>query len=375
MVLGSYWLTKLPSGLEETLRQAGGKLEEVKARLWKDAGFYGSIAELEMALLSGKLSYHTAIHFWYIPPSEALDREPRWVRTTVGRVLFNNILPRRLVAELGFRDDLMKKKNLSELVLQSYRRAGLKETVEFLDRLKRFGFDFATIGGISIGVEDLEIPVEKAQLLEEAQKRVERFQRAYNTGQITFGERYNKVIDAWTHANNDVAEAMVAHMRQSRGGFNPVFMMFDSGSRGSRDQIRQLAGMRGLMAKPQKKLTGGIGEIIESPIKSNFREGLSVLEYFISTHGARKGLADTALKTADAGYLTRRLVDVAQDVTVTEEDCGTILGLESSALKEGEDVIETLKERILGSVAEKTCSIRTSWMKTAIRSCWCRPAS
>jgi DNA-directed RNA polymerase subunit beta' len=351
MVLGSYWLTKLPRGMEEELRKAGGKVEEAKTRLWKGAKFYGSIAELEMSLLTGKATYHTAIQFWYIPPSEALDREPRWVKTTVGRVLFNNILPRRLVAELGYRDDLMKKKNLSELVLQSYRRAGLKETVEFLDRLKRFGFDFATIGGISIGVEDLEIPAEKAQLLEEAQKRVERFQRAYNTGQITFGERYNKVIDAWTHANNDVAEAMVSSMRVSRGGFNPVFMMFDSGSRGSRDQIRQLAGMRGLMAKPQKKLTGGIGEIIESPIKSNFREGLSVLEYFISTHGARKGLADTALKTADAGYLTRRLVDVAQDVTVTEEDCGTVLGLESSALKEGEDVIETLKERILGTVA------------------------
>ncbi len=351
MVLGSYWLTKLPAGYEEELRTGASKLEETRARLWKDAKHYGSIAELEMALLSGAVSYHTAIYFWFVPPSEATDRDPRWIRTTVGRVLFNNILPRKTVAELGFRDDVMRKKTLSELVLQSYRRAGLKETVEFLDRLKRFGFDFATIGGVSIGVEDLEVPAEKANLLDEAQKRVERFQRAYNTGQITFGERYNKVIDAWTHANNDVAEAMIAHMRKSRGGFNPVFMMYDSGSRGSRDQIRQLAGMRGLMAKPQKKLTGGIGEIIESPIKSNFREGLSVLEYFISTHGARKGLADTALKTADAGYLTRRLVDVAQDVTITEEDCGTILGLEMAALKEGEDIIESLGERVIGSVA------------------------
>ncbi|MGQ0704066.1 MAG: DNA-directed RNA polymerase subunit beta' [Gemmatimonadales bacterium] len=351
MVLGCYWLTKLPGKAEEALRIAGARAEDVKTELWKEARYYGSIAELEMALQAGLVGYHSLIHFWYVPPSEAEDREPRWIRTTVGRVLFNNILPRRLVAELGFRDDLMKKKNLSELVLQSYRRAGLRDTVEFLDRLKRFGFDFATLGGVSIGVEDLEIPARKAQLLEEAQKRVERFQRAYNTGQITFGERYNKVIDAWTHANNDVAEAMVSSMRQSRGGFNPVFMMFDSGSRGSRDQIRQLAGMRGLMAKPQKKLTGGIGEIIESPIKSNFREGLSVLEYFISTHGARKGLADTALKTADAGYLTRRLVDVAQDVTITEEDCGTILGLEMTALKEGEDVIESLQERIVGNVA------------------------
>src|SRR5438067_2104227 len=180
------------------------------------------------------------------------------------------------------------------LVFESYRRAGLASTVQFLDNLKEFGFRYATMGGVSIGVEDLEIPAEKSSLLHDAEGRVERFQRAYATGQITFGERYNKVIDAWTHANNDIADAMVKTMQRSKGGFNPVFMMFDSGSRGSRDQIRQLAGMRGLMAKPQKKLTGGIGEIIESPIKSNFREGLSVLEYFISTHGARKGLAKTA---------------------------------------------------------------------------------
>src|SRR5690349_7804787 len=205
--------------------------------------------------------------------------------------------------------------------------------------------------GVSIDIEKFEITTEKETLVEEAEERVERFQRAYATGNITNGERYNKVIDTWTHANSDIADAMVKAMREDKGGFNPVFMMFDSGSRGSRDQIRQLAGMRGLMAKPQKKLTGGIGEIIESPIKSNFREGLTVLEYFISTHGARKGLADTALKTADAGYLTRRLVDVAQDVTVTEEDCGTILGLDMSALKEGEDVIESLGERVIGSVA------------------------
>ncbi|MFZ5623637.1 MAG: DNA-directed RNA polymerase subunit beta' [Gemmatimonadota bacterium] len=350
MVLGSYWLTKLPPGFEQALAEAKDKAK-AKQELWKKARHFGSLAELEMALLSGSVNYHTAIHFWFVPPREAEDPTPRWLATTVGRVLFNNILPRKVVAEMGFRDDLMKKKNLSELVLQSYRRAGLAETVTFLDRLKEFGFRFATYGGVSIGIEDLEIPKEKHELLAEADARVKRFQRAYNTGQITFGERYNKVIDAWTHANNDVAEAMINTMRASRGGFNPVFMMFDSGSRGSRDQIRQLAGMRGLMAKPQKKLTGGIGEIIESPIKSNFREGLTVLEYFISTHGARKGLADTALKTADAGYLTRRLVDVAQDVTITEEDCGTILGLDMTALKEGEDVIEPLRERILGHVA------------------------
>jgi DNA-directed RNA polymerase subunit beta' len=351
MVLGSYFLTKLPEGFEEELRKAGPRQKDAKAKLWAAAPAFGSLAELEMALLHRRVKLQSAIRFWFVPPAEAEDNAPRWLLTTVGRVLFNNIIPRTVVAQLGFRDELMKKKALSDLVLQSYRRAGLRDTVEFLDRLKRFGFDFATLGGISIGIEDLEIPAEKQELLAEADARVKRFQKAYNTGQITFGERYNKVIDAWTHANNDVAEAMISHMRQARGGFNPVFMMFDSGSRGSRDQIRQLAGMRGLMAKPQKKLTGGIGEIIESPIKSNFREGLTVLEYFISTHGARKGLADTALKTADAGYLTRRLVDVAQDVTITEEDCGTILGLEMTALKEGEDVIEPLKERVTGTVA------------------------
>src|SRR5438874_876356 len=331
MVLGCYFLTKEPADFEQP---------EVKAR----APRLASLAELDMGLATKRLAYHSPVHHWSQPPGE-------WVYTTAGRVIFNSILPEGLRREQGYQNQVMRKKDLSELVFESYRRAGLSSTVQFLDLLKEFGFRYATMGGVSIGVEDLEIPAEKASLLHDAEARVERFQRAYATGQITFGERYNKVIDAWTHANNDIADAMVKTMQRSKGGFNPVFMMFDSGSRGSRDQIRQLAGMRGLMAKPQKKLTGGIGEIIESPIKSNFREGLSVLEYFISTHGARKGLADTALKTADAGYLTRRLVDVAQDVTITEEDCGTILGLEVGALKEGEDIIEPLAERIVGTVA------------------------
>jgi DNA-directed RNA polymerase subunit beta' len=334
MVLGCYFLTKEPANFEAQLTTA--------PRI-------GSMAELEMRLALKRLEFHSPVQFWYRPPADA--GTAGWVGTTAGRVIFNSIMPESLLRDLGFLNKSMRKRDLSELVFESYRRAGLSPTVQFLDALKEFGFRYATMGGVSIGVEDLEIPAEKATLLHDAEARVERFQRAYATGQITFGERYNKVIDAWTHANNDIAEAMVQTMRKSKGGFNPVFMMFDSGSRGSRDQIRQLAGMRGLMAKPQKKLTGGIGEIIESPIKSNFREGLSVLEYFISTHGARKGLADTALKTADAGYLTRRLVDVAQDVTVTEEDCGTILGLEMSALKEGEDIIEPLRERLVGNVA------------------------
>src|SRR6267378_3840899 len=340
MVLGCYFLTKEPTEFEA--RIADARCPRV-----------GSFAELEMGLATKRLDYHSPLHFWYAPPAGDAGGTGQWIGTTAGRVIFNSILPDGLRRDLGFQNRVMRKRDLSDLVFESYRRAGLAGTVEFLDYLKEFGFRYATMGGVSIGIEDLVIPAEKAPLLADAEARVERFQRAYATGQITFGERYNKVIDAWTHANNDIAEAMVATMKKSKGGFNPVFMMFDSGSRGSRDQIRQLAGMRGLMAKPQKKLTGGIGEIIESPIKSNFREGLSVLEYFISTHGARKGLADTALKTADAGYLTRRLVDVAQDVTITEEDCGTIQGLEISALKEGEDIIEPLSERIVGNVASE----------------------
>jgi DNA-directed RNA polymerase subunit beta' len=336
MVLGCYVVTKEPADFQAQLESA--------PRM-------GTLAELEMGIATGKLKHQSPVYYWHEPPENAADPTPQWIATTAGRVLFNSILPKQVVAELGFQNEVMRKRALSDIAFEAYRRAGLSETVTFLDRLKDFGFRHATMGGVSIGVDDLQVPHDKTAILEAANQRVERFQKAYATGQITFGERYNKVIDAWTHANNDIAEAMVENLSGARGGFNPVWLMYDSGSRGSRDQIRQLAGMRGLMAKPQKKLTGGIGEVIESPIKSNFREGLTVLEYFISTHGARKGLADTALKTADAGYLTRRLVDVAQDVTVSEEDCGTIRGLDISALKEGEDVIEPLAERIAGNVA------------------------
>src|SRR5690349_5721419 len=333
IVLGCYVATKAPAEFAKYEKD-----EKAAAGLRK----FASIAEIEMALAHSIVQRQSPIRYLVEE-----DGRRRWIVTTVGRALFNAIVPKGIT----FQNRDMKKKALGELVLESYRQAGLAPTVEFLDRLKEFGVFNATPGGVSIGIEDLHIPSEKETLLGEATERVERFQRAYQTGNITNGERYNKVIDTWTHANSDIADAMVKAMREDKAGFNPVFMMFDSGSRGSRDQIRQLAGMRGLMAKPQKKLTGGIGEIIESPIKSNFREGLSVLEYFISTHGARKGLADTALKTADAGYLTRRLVDVAQDVTISEEDCSTILGLEVGALKEGEDVIEPLAERIVGNVA------------------------
>ncbi|MEC8689711.1 MAG: DNA-directed RNA polymerase subunit beta', partial [Candidatus Neomarinimicrobiota bacterium] len=223
-----------------------------------------------------------------------------------------------------------------------------KKTVIFLDKLKTLGFNAATQAGLSIAISDIIIPGSKNEIISQAQKEIDDIKSKYQRHVLTDGERYNKVIDVWTHATNQVASTMMDGMKTNDQGFNPVYMMADSGARGSQDQIKQLAGMRGLMAKPQKSMTGGKGEIIESPITSNFKEGLSVQEYFISTHGARKGLADTALKTADAGYLTRRLVDVAQDVVISEIDCGTINGIVAADLKEGEDIIEPLSERILG---------------------------
>jgi DNA-directed RNA polymerase subunit beta' len=269
------------------------------------------------------------------------------IETTVGRVLFNQIVP----PELGYFNKLANRAKVEELVSASYRRLGAYRTSIFLDHLKRMGFEYATLSGVTVGVDDMVIPPEKQVLVEKAHKEVERILKQYEKGIITNGERYNKVIDTWTRTTSEVGEVMFERLKTVHDGFNPIYMMADSGARGSQEQIRQLAGMRGLMAKPQKRITGQIGEIIESPIVANFREGLDVLEYFISTHGARKGLADTALKTADAGYLTRRLVDVAQDVIITEHDCGTILGLSVTALKEGEEVIESLRDRIMGRVA------------------------
>ena len=359
MVIGAYYLTKPPLEVakyepvanstkvpEARRAEANERLDE----LYAGAPRFSRYGEVEMALSHGHVDFSTPCWYW-VRGSDASGDEPageaRWERTTVGRVLFNSIIPDRI----GFLNRTFGKKQLGDLVFQCFTEAGLSTTTKFLDNLKDFGFRYATLGGVSVGVDDLEVPPEKGELLGEATEQVTRFQNAYESGFISNGERYNKIIDTWTHANNDVADAMVQHLERSKGGFNPVYMMMTSGARGNRDQMRQLAGMRGLMAKPQKKLTGGIGEIIESPIRSNFREGLSVVEYFISTHGARKGLADTALKTADAGYLTRRLVDVAQDVTISEDDCYTIQGLEMSALKEGEDIVEPLADRIVGNVA------------------------
>ena len=359
MVIGSYYLTKPPlevasyetvvdnSNVPEAQRaEANAKLDEFYA----GAPRFSRYGEVEMALAHGHVEFSTPCWYWVsssVASNGGPAREARWERTTVGRVLFNSIIPEHI----GFLNRTFGKKQLGDLVFECFTEAGLSDTTKFLDNLKDFGFRYATLGGVSVGIDDLEVPPEKGELLGEATEQVTRFQNAYESGFISNGERYNKIIDTWTHANNDVADAMVQHLERSKGGFNPVYMMMTSGARGNRDQMRQLAGMRGLMAKPQKKLTGGIGEIIESPIRSNFREGLSVVEYFISTHGARKGLADTALKTADAGYLTRRLVDVAQDVTISEDDCYTIQGLEMSALKEGEDIVEPLADRIVGNVA------------------------
>ena len=269
------------------------------------------------------------------------------MRTTVGRILFNDILPDKL----RFVNRTTDKKTLSKLVSSCYNFYGRERAARFLDEVKNLGYYYAKLGGISIGLNDMIVPQRKKELLDNARSDVQAIIQQFEKGAITDIERYNKVIDRWIHTTEAVAESMMQELEQDNQGFNPIYIMADSGARGSKQQIRQLAGMRGLMSKPMKKLTGGIGEIIESPIESNFKEGLTVLEYFISTHGARKGLADTALKTAEAGYLTRRLVDVAQDVIITEEDCGTLSGLEVRSIKEGDQVIESLQDRVIGRVA------------------------
>jgi DNA-directed RNA polymerase subunit beta' len=269
----------------------------------------------------------------------------RLIETTVGRVIFNQIVP----PELGYINETFNQKSLRKLALTAFRKLGGYRTAMFMDEVKKMGFEYATQAGITISLTDVIVPQEKDGLIKQGIEATEKIQSQYRKGVITDTERYNKIIDTWTHVNNQVTDSFIRGLAESKQGFNPVFMLMDSEARGSREQVRQLGGMRGLMAKPQKRLTGR--EIIETPILHNLKEGLSVVEYFISTHGARKGMADTALKTSEAGYLTRRLVDVAQDVIITEEDCGTIMGEERGALKEGEEVIEALRDRILGRVA------------------------
>jgi len=318
MVLGCHYLTRPKTG-----DKGEGKI-------------FGSLNEVLMAYENKAVGLHAIID---------VRHKGVWnKKTTVGRAIFNSIVP----DELDYFDELISKKTLGVVVNQSYLIAGNYKTVVFLDKLKDLGFSVATSSGTSISISDILIPDEKDDIIEKAEKEVESVQKNFTNHILTDGERYNKVIDIWTHATSHVANSMMKGLKSDRQGFNPVYMMADSGARGSQDQIKQLAGMRGLMAKPKKSMTGGQGEIIESPIISNFKEGLSIMEYFISTHGARKGLADTALKTADAGYLTRRLVDVAQDVVISEVDCGTINGMVTSDLKEGEEIIETLSDRVLG---------------------------
>ena len=277
------------------------------------------------------------------------------IETTVGRIIFNKIIP----SEKGFINKVITKKDLAQLVEDCYKGLGPYKTVLLLDDIKKLGYKYATLAGLSISLKDMKTPKIKEELVDEAKKEVKEIEIQYKKGIITDTERYNKVIDIWTHVTDKVSNVMFEELKKEQEEeyipgvpkFNPIYMMADSGARGSRQQIRQLAGMRGLMAKPQKKITGQVGEIIESPIVANFREGLTVLEYFISTHGGRKGLADTALKTADAGYLTRRLVDVAHDVVVTIQDCGTLNGIKVGTLREGDEIIESLTERILGRVS------------------------
>ena len=318
MVLGCYYLTR-----PKEQDKGEGKL-------------FGSIQEGLLAFENKAVGLHAVVD---------VRHNGKWIKkTTVGRVIFNSILP----DDVEYVNDIINKKKLTKVVNNAYLISGNYQTVLFLDRLKDLGFGMATHSGASIAISDVLIPDEKNAILSSAQQEVDEIKRKFDRHILTDGERYNKVIDVWTHTANQMAMTMMNTLKEDRQGFNPVYMMADSGARGSQDQIKQLAGMRGLMAKPQKSMKGGVGEIIESPITSNFKEGLSVFEYFISTHGARKGLADTALKTADAGYLTRRLVDVAQDVVVYMDDCGTINGIIISDLKEGEKIVEPLSDRILG---------------------------
>ena len=268
------------------------------------------------------------------------------IETTVGRVLFNEYVPRKA----GYINQLLTKKSLRTIISDVYKKCGNAETVEFLDAIKDLGYNMAYRGGLSFNLDDVIIPNEKEEYVREGYEQVDEVIASYNMGVITNNERYNQIIDVWTHTNAKLTQTLMKQLSSDKQGFNPVYMMLDSGARGSKEQIRQLSGMRGLMAKPQKSGSSG-SEIIENPILSNFKEGLSVLEYFISTHGARKGLADTALKTADAGYLTRRLVDVSQDVIINEYDCGTLRGLVATAIKKNEETVETLYERILGRTA------------------------
>ena len=334
MVLGLYYITK------------GRKSTPEYPILGEGGVFYGA-EEVVVAMNEGKLSPHAFIKVKAKARNENGELVERLIETVAGRVLFNQLIPE----EVGYVNELLTKKKLQLIISDVFKTSGMSKTAKFLDAIKELGFQSAFRGGLSIGLDAIKIPDEKEPLVKQAKEEVESVWQNYLMGLITDNERYNQVIDIWTRINSQITETLMKQLENDQQGFNAIYMMMHSGARGSREQIRQLGGMRGLMAKPQKNLQGSVGEIIENPILSNFKEGLDVIEYFISTHGARKGLADTALKTADAGYLTRRLVDVAQDVVINEADCGTLRGLFVTALKENEDVIEPLADRILGRVS------------------------
>ena len=328
MVLGLYYITKIRPGA-----------------LGEGMTFYGE-EEAIIAYNEGKVAIHALVTVMV----DDVDEEGKLIRkiheTTVGRVITNEYIPK----EVGYINELLSKKSLRDIIGKVIKTCGVARTAQYLDDIKDLGFQMAFKGGLSFNLDDIIVPKEKDQFIDEGYKEVEQILDNYNMGFITYNERYNQIIDTWTHVNSKLSNTLMKQIAEDDQGFNAVYMMLDSGARGSREQIRQLSGMRGLMAKPQKSGAEG-GQIIENPILANFKEGLSVLEYFISTHGARKGLADTALKTADAGYLTRRLVDVSQDVTVTQDDCGTLRGLIASALKSNDEVVASLYERILGRVS------------------------
>ena len=329
MVLGLYYITKL---------RKGDKGEGTV--------FYGP-EEAQIAYNEGRVTLHAPVTVMV----DDIDAEGNPIRhlvenTSVGRVLVNQYVP----AEIGYVNEILSKKSLRNIISRVIKRCGIPRSAQFLDDIKNLGYYMAFRGGLSFNLGDVIIPAEKEQIVNEGYQQVQEVMDNYSMGFITNTERYNQIIDIWTHVNSRLTEVLMKQMTEANQGFNSVFMMLDSGARGSKDQIRQLAGMRGLMAKPQKAGAEG-GQIIENPILANFKEGLSVLEYFISTHGARKGLADTALKTADAGYLTRRLVDVAHDVIITEEDCGTLRGLVCTEIKNNDEVVASLGERILGRVS------------------------
>ena len=333
MVLGLYYMTK-------------ERLSTPELKIKGEGLVFYSAEEVNIALNEERLELNARIKVRTKDFNEAGELVNKIVETTAGRVLFNEVVPEAA----GYINEVLTKKSLRDIIGNILAVTDVPTTASFLDDIKNMGYKFAFRGGLSFSLGDIIIPEKKPQLINEANEQVKLVTANYNMGLITNNERYNQVIDIWTGKNAQLTELAMKNIREDQQGFNSVYMMLDSGARGSKEQIRQLTGMRGLMAKPKKSTAGG-GEIIENPILSNFKEGLSILEYFISTHGARKGLADTALKTADAGYLTRRLVDVSQDVIINTEDCGTLRGIEVQSLKKNEEVVESLGERILGRVS------------------------